>query len=118
MRASSTRTSRRSEPPRGARARRDILAPDVRRSLLLLPLLLAACGESPAATPPGPPPAAVQVVTAAAQALPRTLSAVGSLESPNMTTIATEIAGTVAEIDVPEGKRVAAGFVLARLDDA
>ncbi len=88
------------------------------RLVLLLALLLVACGESPAAVPAGPPPAAVQVVTAATQVLPRTLSAVGSLEGPDMTTIAAEIAGTVAEIEVPEGQRVEAGFVLARLDDA
>ena len=88
--------------------------------LLLLLLLSAhalACGESPAETPPGPPPAAVQVLTAEARTLPRTLSAVGSLESPDMTTIASEIAGKVVALDVPEGTRVAAGFVLARLDD-
>jgi membrane fusion protein (multidrug efflux system) len=60
----------------------------------------------------------VQVVTAEAQALPQTLSAVGSLETPDMTAIAAEIAGTVVALDVPEGKRVEAGHVLARLDDA
>ena len=66
----------------------------------------------------GPPPAAVQVVTAEARTLPRTLSAVGSLESPDMAAIAAEIPGTVVALDVPEGKRVEAGHVVARLDDA
>jgi membrane fusion protein (multidrug efflux system) len=80
--------------------------------------LLLACGEAPAGPPPGPPPAAVQVMTAAATTLPRTLSAVGSLESADMTAIAAEIPGTVVAIDVPEGKRVEAGHVVARLDDA
>ena len=84
---------------------------------LLIPQL-AACGEAPAGPPPGPPIAAVQVVTAAAKTLPRTLSAVGSLESADMTAIAAEIPGTVVSIDVPEGKRVEAGHVVARLDDA
>jgi membrane fusion protein, multidrug efflux system len=78
-----------------------------------------ACGESPDAVgSAGPPPAVVQVVTAEAHALPRTLSAVGSLESPDMAAIAAEIAGTVVAIDVPEGTRVEAGHVVARLDDA
>jgi membrane fusion protein (multidrug efflux system) len=60
----------------------------------------------------------VQVVTAEARTLPQTLSAVGTLESPTMTAIAAEIAGTVVALDVPEGQRVEAGHVLARLDDA
>jgi RND family efflux transporter MFP subunit len=83
----------------------------------LLPLAVA-CGESPAAVPSGPPPAVVQVVTAEARLLPRTLSAVGSLESPKAASIAAEIPGTVVSLDVPEGQRVAIGHVLARLDDA
>jgi membrane fusion protein (multidrug efflux system) len=86
--------------------------------LLLFSALASACGESPAATPSGPPPAAVQVLTAEATTLPRTLSAVGSLESPRMTTVSPEIAGTVVALDVPEGTRVEAGHVVARLDDA
>src|SRR5262245_6061337 len=89
------------------------------RWLLLLVLACASgCGESPAATPEGPPPAVVQVVTAEARTLPRTLSAVGSLESPKTAAVASEIAGTVVALDIPEGKRVDAGVVLARLDDS
>jgi len=86
--------------------------------LALAALALAACGESPAATPDGPPPAVVQVVTAEARMLPRTLSAVGSLESSKTAAVASEIAGTVVVLDVPEGQRVEAGRVLARLDDS
>jgi membrane fusion protein (multidrug efflux system) len=66
----------------------------------------------------GPPPVAVQVVTAAASELPRTLSAVGSLQSPETTTVASEIAGTTVAIDIPEGRSVEKGHLLARLDDA
>jgi membrane fusion protein (multidrug efflux system) len=66
----------------------------------------------------GPPPVTVQVVTAEPQDLPRTLSAVGSLQSPQMTTVASEIAGMVVSTDIPEGRRVEQGHVLARLDDA
>jgi len=57
-------------------------------------------------------------MTAEAKPLPETLSAVGSLESPHMATVASEIAGRVVALDVPQGTRVEAGHVLARLDDA
>jgi membrane fusion protein (multidrug efflux system) len=65
-----------------------------------------------------PLPVVVQVVTATPAPLPRTLTAVGSLRSPQQATLATESAGRVVEIDIPEGRQVAAGHVLARLDDA
>ena len=96
-------------------------APTVRPPTPVLLLLVAsavACGEPPAAAPAGPPPAVVQVVTAEARTLPRTLSAVGSLESSKTAAVAAEIAGTVVALDVPEGQRVEAGRVLARLDDS
>jgi len=60
----------------------------------------------------------VQVVTVAPRALPRTITSVGSLESPGMATVAAEIAGRIVSLDVPQGRRVDAGHVLARLDDA
>jgi membrane fusion protein (multidrug efflux system) len=66
----------------------------------------------------GPPPVVVQVVTAPAGELPRTLAAVGSLQSPETTTVASEISGTAVEIDIPEGRCVKAGHLLTRLDDA
>lgn len=79
-------------------------------------LSLAGCGESPPAGPPKFPPVPVQVLKAEARSLPRTVTAVGSLESPQMTTLASEIAGTVETLALSEGKQVAAGAVLARLD--
>jgi membrane fusion protein (multidrug efflux system) len=60
----------------------------------------------------------VQVVTAEPRVLPRTIASVGSLESPDMTTVASEVEGRVVDLDVPEGRRVEAGHVLARIDDA
>jgi membrane fusion protein (multidrug efflux system) len=60
----------------------------------------------------------VQVVSAEARMLPRTLSAVGGLESAKTAAVAAEVAGTVVALDVPEGERIAAGHVLARLDDS
>jgi membrane fusion protein (multidrug efflux system) len=81
--------------------------------LLTLPLL--GCGQG-SGGPPQFPPAPVQVLRAEARTLPRTVTAVGSLESPQMTTVASEIAGTVEALTVPEGRHVEAGTVLARLD--
>jgi membrane fusion protein (multidrug efflux system) len=81
-------------------------------------LLLTGCPDSPAGDPSGGPPAvAVQALVLVPTTLPRTLAAVGSLESPEMTTVASEIAGTLQSLDVPEGQRVEAGTQLAQLDD-
>jgi membrane fusion protein (multidrug efflux system) len=82
--------------------------------LVSLPLAFA-CGRGQGG-PPQFPPAPVQVVTAEARTLPRTVAAVGSLESPQMTTVASEIDGRVESLALPEGQRVEAGAALARLD--
>lgn len=58
----------------------------------------------------------MQVLKAEARPLPRTVTAVGSLESPQMTTVASEIEGRVEALALPEGKPVQAGATLARLD--
>jgi len=86
----------------------------------IVALLLEACSPSEGKTngAEGPPPARVQVVTAVPRAVPRTISSVGSLESPDMTTVASEIESRVLELDVPEGRRVEKGHVLAQLDDS
>ena len=82
-------------------------------------LVSAGCGEESQQQGNGdPPPVIVQVVTIEPNDLPRTLSAVGSLQSPQMTTVASEIAGKVVAVDIPEGQRVERRHVLARLDDA
>jgi membrane fusion protein (multidrug efflux system) len=82
-------------------------------------VLLCGCGsEAGREKGGGPPPIAVQLITASATELPRTLPAVGSLLSPATTTVASEIAGTVVALDVPEGRTVKRGHLLARLDDA
>lgn len=78
---------------------------------------LPGCG-APEAPSRERPPARVQVVTVAPRELPRTISSVGSLESPDMTTVAAEIGGRLVALDIPEGRRVEAGHVLARIDDA
>jgi len=83
-------------------------------------LVLAACDASQGTqiAGGGPPPVRVKVLPAVPQTIPRTISSVGSLESPEMTTVASEVEGRVVELDLPEGRLVEAGHVLARLDDA
>jgi membrane fusion protein (multidrug efflux system) len=81
--------------------------------------LLWGCGADPGSEGSGgPPPVVVQVVTPTASELPRTLAAIGSLQSPETTTVASEISGTAAAIDIPEGRYVKAEHLLVRLDDA
>lgn len=81
--------------------------------------LVWGCGSGPVGEgSDGPPPVGVQVTTAIARELPRTLAAVGSLQSPHTTTVASEIDGTVVAIDIPEGRPVKVGYLLVRLDDA
>lgn len=88
-------------------------------AILFAGALVLACGpESPGDAPDGGPPVTVQVMTPVASDLPRTLDAVGSLQSPETTTVASEVAGTTVAIDIPEGRYVKAGHPLVRLDDA
>lgn len=82
-------------------------------------LITLACGEDGSASsgPPEIPPLPVYTVVVEASDLPRMISSVGSLESPEMTTVASEIAGTIVEIEANEGQSVAVGHVVLRLDD-
>ena len=93
-----------------------------RRSWRALCGLLALCGAfgSACAEDEGPrerPPTRVQVVTALPERLDRTLTSVGSFESPEMTTIASEVEGRVSSLEIPEGQPIEAGHILAYLDD-
>lgn len=87
---------------------------------VLLALIVAACGsESHGNLAEAPRPAIpVQVVTAAPTDLPRVLSAVGTLSSSETTVVSAEITGTVTNFDIPEGRPVESGHLLATLDDA
>ena len=84
----------------------------------LLPLLPACDGSDGAAPGSERPPVPVLIATAEPQTIPRTIPTVGAFDSPEMTTVASEIEGRVIALDVPEGRRVEEGHVLARLDDA
>lgn len=60
----------------------------------------------------------VEAVTAAAERLELTIPAVGSLRSNESVVLSPEIAGRITELNVEEGQRVAAGTVIARLDQS
>jgi membrane fusion protein (multidrug efflux system) len=80
---------------------------------------LAACGDPAVGDRPASQPRlVVQIETVAATTLPDSLSTVGSLESPETTTISADVSGIVVFLDTPEGQPVPAGHLLARLDDA
>jgi membrane fusion protein (multidrug efflux system) len=83
-----------------------------------LSLLAAGCsGDAEGRAAAEAPPVVVQVIRATPAPLPRTITAVGSLRSPQRATLASKVAGRVVEIDIPDGRQVAAGHLLARLED-
>jgi membrane fusion protein (multidrug efflux system) len=81
--------------------------------------LLSGCQGGPAGGVPNRenPPVVVQTITIEPIEIARTLSAVGGLESPETTQLSAEFAGTVVFLDIPEGREIPAGHILARLDD-
>ncbi|HVR30017.1 MAG TPA: efflux RND transporter periplasmic adaptor subunit [Thermoanaerobaculia bacterium] len=91
--------------------------------------LLAACGRgAPGAPVPGgaaegganaqPPALPVQATVAERTEIPITLTAVGSFQSPETTTVAADASGLITFLDTPEGRLVRTGHLLARLDDS
>src|SRR5690606_27362499 len=60
----------------------------------------------------------VEVAPVEQVALPRGVSAVGSLRSENSVMLRPEITGRIAEINFNEGGKVTKGQVLVRLDDS
>jgi len=91
-------------------------------SCLLAVLSLTAqvgCGQGDAGAtgPQKLPPLPVHTIDVAVIDLPRTISSVGSLESPEMTTVASEIAGTVVALSATDGEQVESGHIILKLDD-
>jgi membrane fusion protein (multidrug efflux system) len=66
--------------------------------------------------PPGAPAAPVEIAKVATEAMPQTITAVGSLRSDESVTIRPEVAGRIALIGFREGQPVRKGDVLVRLD--
>ena len=81
------------------------------------------CGSQESAPTGGgsgitPPPTRVLVDTASSRVLAQEVAAVGSLRSPETTTVASDVPGIIVELDAPEGREVRRGHVLAQLDGA
>jgi len=64
------------------------------------------------------PPVPVEVADVGANGVTDRFRAVGNIEAEETVSIVNEIAGVVRELPFAEGQRVAAGDLLARLDDA
>ena len=77
----------------------------------------AAPAKSAAAAPAGAP-MTVEAANVARQALPQTITAVGSLRSDESITVRPEVAGRISAILFKEGQHVAKGMALVRLDPA
>ena len=73
---------------------------------------------SKAAAPGAGTPMVVEATKVALQALPQTITAVGSLRSDESITVRPEVAGRISDILFKEGERVAKGMTLVRLDPA
>jgi RND family efflux transporter MFP subunit len=95
--------------------------------ILVLALGLSACrGEFPASAasqekpkpqaPAGSSAREVSVVPATERALPRTVSATGTLAAEDQMTLSAKVAGRVESIDIDLGTRIQRGQALARLD--
>ena len=81
------------------------------------------CTESEAlAPPPGaggePPPVVALVSQAERKAVQSEVSTVGSLRSPETTSVSSDVAGIITSLNAPVGRAIQKGHVIARLEDA
>jgi len=79
---------------------------------------VAGCGKGKTAGGFAPPPTPVETAIVTAGAVADRFATVGTLEAGESVDIAAEIDGVVKALPFPEGGQVAAGSLIARLDDA
>jgi membrane fusion protein (multidrug efflux system) len=83
--------------------------------VLAFGLVAPACKKA-APAPGAPPPVVVETVKVEPKPFTRTVEAMGTLRSAANTEVTSDIGGKVVHLDVPEGKSVKKGHVLARLE--
>jgi RND family efflux transporter MFP subunit len=100
-------------------ARNRLHAALVAATALLLAWPLTACSRSEAekVAAKAPEPIAVETVAIEARALPGALDVTGALMADAQTDVASETEGRVTQVLIERGQVVAAGAVVARLDD-
>jgi len=92
--------------------------------LLLGISLLTACGssskknEAAANQPQQQPPVMVDVIIAGYQPISNTIEANGSVVANETTELRPEVSGRLTYLNIPEGRSVSQGTVLARINDA
>lgn len=83
-------------------------------------LLLTSCGKPPAAgggPPEGDFPTNVVGAPVTVEPLRESVQLVGSFEAPELVRVASEVAGEILELPVPEGSQVKQGALLVAMDD-
>ncbi|HTL09218.1 MAG TPA: efflux RND transporter periplasmic adaptor subunit [Chitinophagaceae bacterium] len=82
-------------------------------------VLLVACKEKPAPTrPKEAPPTVVDVIVASQQGISNTVEANGSVVANEFVELHPEVSGRLTYLNVQEGRNVAQGTVIARVNDA
>ncbi len=99
----------------GASRRRNLLQAAAGAAICLL---ASGCGKGKSAGGFAPPPTPVETATVTSGAVADRFATVGTLEAGESVDIAAEIDGIVKALPFPEGGQVAAGSLIARLDDA
>lgn len=93
-------------------------------TLSLVVSMLASCGgsdkkkEAAGNSPQQQPPVQVDVIVAAYQPLSNTVEANGTVVANEMTELRPEVSGRLTYLNIPEGRSVSKGTVLARINDA
>ena len=87
---------------------------------LAIILLSYTCGKKNDASKPPPkaPPPIVDVIVASAQTISDTVVANGNVLANEYVQLRPEVSGRITYLDVPEGKPVARGTIIARINDA
>lgn len=85
---------------------------------LVLALLVGACPSGRKGKRPAPPPVKVEATQVRVATLNHTLTAVGSLASPQETVVTARASGKIVALNIDQGRLVKEGEILARVDSS